>query len=309
MPIALMTRVDRYENFYSPETLFDHHDALFERKLAVSAADLPFSARENILWDDNKSLVVIAKILHGLSENSKVTLDGRTDIDSKDVLPALKGVKSACRAIDDIAAGKKQHAVCASKALINSDHHEGQDLAFSVFSNAAIAAHYALTKPSLKRIALIDFEVNHGASAKKLIENNPNIMLMTAKIGGFKTPEEPEENLDSEAQDMQDMGALPTHADHTGHVVDVALPAIIHPHDLAELIHSKIIKPVADFGADLLILTLQPHNFEANWPNELTPESVNKICWDAAQKFTKGQFICILEGIENEDIIAGFVPE
>lgn len=306
MTIAIITRVDRYEDFYSPETLFDHHDALFERKLAVSAANLPFSGRDQILWDDNKSLLELAKILHGLSENSKVTLEGHADIDSKDILPALKGIKSACRAIDDIAAGKKQHAVCASKALMNSDHHQEQDLAFSVFSNAAIAAHYALTKPSLKRIALIDFEVNHGSAPKKLIENNPNIMLITTKIGSFKSPVTDEESSEQEDQPMR---TEPSQGDQPPHVLEVALPAIIHPHDLAELIHSKIIKPIANFGADLLILTLQPHHFEENWPNELTPESMNKICWDAAQKFTKGQFICILEGIENEDIIAGFVPE
>lgn len=295
MPITLITRVERHDNIWTEETLFDHHETLFERKLAFSASHLPVSAREQILWDENKNLRGLAKILQSLNENSKVTLDDNTDLDSRDVLPALKGIKAACKAVDDIAAGKKQHAVCASVAMQNSDHHEEQDLAFSVFSSAAIAAHYALTKPKLKKVAVIDFEVNHGGSPKKLIENNPNILLITVNVGSsqhHQTLIHNNESIDAAA---------------SGHVLDVALPAIIHPQDLSELFYSKIIKPIQSFEADVLILTLQPHNFEQNWPNELTPEIVNAMCWDAAQKFTKGKFICILEGIENEDVIGGFL--
>jgi acetoin utilization deacetylase AcuC-like enzyme len=57
-------------------------------------------------------------------------------------------------------------------------HHATSDrgMGFCLFSNAAIAANYALTKPEIKRVAILDWDVHHGNGTEAIVENNPNII-------------------------------------------------------------------------------------------------------------------------------------
>ncbi len=57
-------------------------------------------------------------------------------------------------------------------------HHATQDQAmgFCLFSNAAIAANYALTKSEVKRVAIVDWDVHHGNGTEDIIRDNPQII-------------------------------------------------------------------------------------------------------------------------------------
>lgn len=56
-------------------------------------------------------------------------------------------------------------------------HHAEKDrgMGFCLFSNAAIAADYALQKPDLERVAILDWDVHHGNGTQYIVENYPNI--------------------------------------------------------------------------------------------------------------------------------------
>ncbi len=56
-------------------------------------------------------------------------------------------------------------------------HHavSNTGMGFCLFSNAAIAAYYALQKPEIKRVAIVDWDVHHGNGTEALVENNPHI--------------------------------------------------------------------------------------------------------------------------------------
>ncbi|WAL61625.1 histone deacetylase family protein [Thermocoleostomius sinensis] len=56
-------------------------------------------------------------------------------------------------------------------------HHAlpSQGMGFCLFSNAAIAAHYALSHPSVKRVAILDWDVHHGNGTQAIVETHPNI--------------------------------------------------------------------------------------------------------------------------------------
>ncbi|AIE72947.1 MULTISPECIES: histone deacetylase [unclassified Synechocystis] len=56
-------------------------------------------------------------------------------------------------------------------------HHAERDrgMGFCLLNNAAIAAHYALTKPGINRVAILDWDVHHGNGTEALVENNPQI--------------------------------------------------------------------------------------------------------------------------------------
>jgi acetoin utilization deacetylase AcuC-like enzyme len=56
-------------------------------------------------------------------------------------------------------------------------HHAVRDrgMGFCLFSNAAIAAHYSLTKEGIKRVAILDWDVHHGNGTQELVQDNPCI--------------------------------------------------------------------------------------------------------------------------------------
>lgn len=56
-------------------------------------------------------------------------------------------------------------------------HHAERDtgMGFCLFSNAAIAAIYALEKPGINRVAILDWDVHHGNGTQSIVETNPNI--------------------------------------------------------------------------------------------------------------------------------------
>jgi acetoin utilization deacetylase AcuC-like enzyme len=48
-------------------------------------------------------------------------------------------------------------------------------MGFCIFSNAAIAAHYALEQADTRRVAILDWDVHHGNGTQAIVEMNPNI--------------------------------------------------------------------------------------------------------------------------------------
>ncbi len=56
-------------------------------------------------------------------------------------------------------------------------HHaeNSRAMGFCLFSNAAIAARYALEQPGIKRVAVLDWDVHHGNGTQSLVENNKQV--------------------------------------------------------------------------------------------------------------------------------------
>lgn len=48
-------------------------------------------------------------------------------------------------------------------------------MGFCIFSNAAIAAHYALTQPGIQKVAILDWDVHHGNGTQAIVETHPQI--------------------------------------------------------------------------------------------------------------------------------------
>ena len=56
-------------------------------------------------------------------------------------------------------------------------HHATKEtgMGFCLFSNAAIAAHYALSFEGINKVGILDWDVHHGNGTQAVVENNPQI--------------------------------------------------------------------------------------------------------------------------------------
>lgn len=56
-------------------------------------------------------------------------------------------------------------------------HHAVRErgMGFCIFSNAAIAAFYALRQTNIHRVAILDWDVHHGNGTQNIVESNPQI--------------------------------------------------------------------------------------------------------------------------------------
>ncbi|OCQ91424.1 hypothetical protein BCD67_23720 [Oscillatoriales cyanobacterium USR001] len=100
-------------------------------------------------------------------------LDGDTPVspDSYDV--ALLAVSAWLDGIDRVNATGKPAFVLARPP---GHHAEGdRGMGFCLFSNAAIATYYALDRPEINRVAILDWDVHHGNGTQSIVENNRNI--------------------------------------------------------------------------------------------------------------------------------------
>lgn len=102
----------------------------------------------------------------------RVELDTPISARSYDV--ALLAVSAWLDGVDKVLQTNKPAFVLARPP----GHHatKTHSMGFCLFSNAAIAANYALEKMGVDRVAILDWDVHHGNGTEAIVEDNPNII-------------------------------------------------------------------------------------------------------------------------------------
>jgi len=100
-------------------------------------------------------------------------IDGDTPVSARSYDVALLAVSAWLDGVDKaIATGNPVFVLARPPG-----HHALKDtgMGFCLFSNGAIAAHYALELPGINRVAILDWDVHHGNGTEALVEDNPQI--------------------------------------------------------------------------------------------------------------------------------------
>lgn len=99
-------------------------------------------------------------------------LDGDTPISARSYEVALLAVSGWLDGVDLILEKKSAFVLARPPG-----HHATRDTAmgFCLFSNAAIAAEYALTKSGINRVGILDWDVHHGNGTEAIVQDNSNI--------------------------------------------------------------------------------------------------------------------------------------
>ena len=103
-------------------------------------------------------------------------LDPDTPVCSESYNIALKSAGAWMDGVDEILAGNSVFILSRPPG-----HHAEADRAmgFCLFSNAALAAVYALKQNMIKKVAIFDWDVHHGNGTQHIVQSNPDIAYIS----------------------------------------------------------------------------------------------------------------------------------
>jgi acetoin utilization deacetylase AcuC-like enzyme len=111
--------------------------------------------------------------IEALAQAGGSYLDPDTVISPQSYEVALLAVNAWLDGVDQVLT----HASPAFVLARPPGHHATREtgMGFCLFSNAAIAAHYALTQPNIHRVAILDWDVHHGNGTQAITESSSQI--------------------------------------------------------------------------------------------------------------------------------------
>ena len=111
-------------------------------------------------------------------ESAPHSMDEDTYISFGSLEAVLTGVGGVCQAIDDVINEAYKNAFVVTRP---PGHHALADRAmgFCLFGNPAIGAKYALNKPDINKVAIVDFDVHHGNGTEDIVKDDENILFFS----------------------------------------------------------------------------------------------------------------------------------
>ncbi|MGA9573360.1 MAG: histone deacetylase family protein [Lysobacterales bacterium] len=108
-----------------------------------------------------------------------VGIDPDTWLSNGSIDAALRASGAMCFAIDQILGDKALRAFCAVRP---PGHHSepGSAMGFCLLNHVAIGAMHALEHASVRRVAIVDFDVHHGNGTQAVFAENPNVMYVSS---------------------------------------------------------------------------------------------------------------------------------
>jgi acetoin utilization deacetylase AcuC-like enzyme len=151
---------------------------------ALKAADLatkiewrsptPVSSRLDLFnWLETAHTSSYISRIQAIAAHGGGHLDGDTPVCAKSYDVALLAVSAWLDGVDIILNSHNPAFVLARPPGHHAESHTG--MGFCLFSNAAIAAFYALAQPNVHRVAIVDWDVHHGNGTQAIVESNPDI--------------------------------------------------------------------------------------------------------------------------------------
>ncbi len=181
---------------YSDEFL-DHKTGIYhpekpERLTAIVNALKAATFAEKITWKlptpviSRPSLMSWIEVVHSTTYINKVKdisssgggyLDADTPISPRSYNVALLAVSAWLDGVDTVINTTNQAFVLSRPP----GHHAVSDtgMGFCLFSNAAIAALYALQQPGIQRVAILDWDVHHGNGTEAIVETHSEIAYIS----------------------------------------------------------------------------------------------------------------------------------
>ncbi|MDZ7962197.1 MAG: histone deacetylase [Aulosira sp. DedQUE10] len=281
---------------YSDEFL-DHktgnyHPESPQRLTAIVNALKQAHFAEKIIWrsptpaSENPSLMPMLFKAHTPDYINKVKniaatgggyLDGDTPISPRSYDVALLAVSAWLDGVDTVLTTENPAFVLARPPGHHAESNTG--MGFCLFSNAAIAAFYALQQPGIHRVAILDWDVHHGNGTQAIVETERKIAYCSL----HQYPCYPGTGKASERGFHNNVLNLPV---PPGSTLQVYQP----------LFENKVIPFLANFQADLLIISA---GYDGNAADPLASINLQPEDYGSFMNYCLGNTRKIVFGLEG----------
>jgi acetoin utilization deacetylase AcuC-like enzyme len=253
--------------------------------------DAPRGTRAQILLAHSASYVDAVEA--AVPREGYRALDGGDTILSPGTWEAvLRCVGAACAAVDDVVAGRSRNAFCATRPC---GHHAEAERAmgFCFFNQAAIAALHARAAHSLRRVAVIDFDVHHGNGTQNRFYNDADLFYGSS----HQSPFYPGTGASSES------GVA-------GNIVNVPLQQGCDSATFRREMRAQMLPALRAFAPELLVISagFDAHHLDPLGGLSLTDDDYHWITRElmaAVNSSAKGRVVSTLEGGYSLQGLAG----
>ena len=152
-------------------------------------------------------------------------------------------------------------------------------MGFCLFSNAAIAANYALQQPGIERVGILDWDVHHGNGTQAIVESNPKIVFCSL----HESPQYPYTGYAEERGQHNNVLNFPMRSGSTR-------------QDYEPLFQEKIVPFFRSFQPDLLIISA---GYDANKADPLAHISLQPSDYGIFTQYCRQICDRLLFGLEG----------
>ncbi|BAQ60093.1 deacetylases [Geminocystis sp. NIES-3708] len=175
------------------EQFLDHKTGKYHpespQRLTAIRANLTGKSWENkLLWieptpvNESTALEWVSKIhdinyierIKTIAQRGGGKLDQDTPVSAKSYEVALLAISGWLDGVNHVVSHNQPCFILARPPGHHATANTG--MGFCLFSNAAIAANYALSQQGIEKVAILDWDVHHGNGTEDIIANNPNII-------------------------------------------------------------------------------------------------------------------------------------
>ncbi|MDJ1181066.1 histone deacetylase [Roseofilum sp. BLCC_M91] len=133
----------------------------------------PIEVRPALPWIEQVHTHDHIQRVREIAQKGGGLLDGDTPVSAQSYDVALLAVNGWIDGVEQVLATGNPAFVLARPPGHHAEAERG--MGFCLFSNAAIAAHYALAQPGVERVAILDWDVHHGNGTQAIVQHHRQI--------------------------------------------------------------------------------------------------------------------------------------
>jgi len=256
------------------------HDQLLSSGLDIILQhhEAPLASREQLCRAHDAEYVEY--IFQKAPQEGQSWLDPDTSMNTHSLSAALHAAGAAVLGVDLVMSGKSRAAFCNVRPPGHHAEHN-KAMGFCFFNNIAVGAAHALQVHSLKRVAIVDFDVHHGNGTEDIFRDTPEVLFCST----FQHPFYPETGV----------GETPAH------IVNVPLAAGAGSQAFRAAVESHWLPKLASFQPELILISA---GFDAHIEDDMANLQLldQDYAWVTreikiiADKYANGRIVSTLEG-------------